>query len=86
MNYFITAEKEVLKEVSADIYADILRYMIANEIDNDKKNPLYTLRNMVLELGDSLIKNSDFTMDDLKTIKSKLDFIRDFFQGVTNDA
>lgn len=82
MDYFVTVEKEVLREVSASIKAEIINYLIAHKISGDDySNPIVTLRKLVSELGNSLMQNN-MTMEDLKIISAKLDFAKDYINKV----
>ena len=81
LDYFNTLEIEVMTEVAASIYADITRYVLKNNLQKDEQNPLNVLRHMVFRLKDALIKR-DYTMDELKQIKAKFEFAREYIDEV----
>ena len=82
MNYFITSEKEVLREVASSIIAKITRYMIAHNIETDHKNPISIMLDQVDEISDSLIGNTNNTMEDLEKVNTKLIFARNYIDEV----
>lgn len=80
MDYFITLEKEVMSETAASIEAAIIKYEIKNGIDDDN-DPIEILHKIVHNLKDSLIRK-EYTMDELKLIQAKFEFVRDYIQEV----
>ena len=82
MDYFITAREEVLREVAASVEAKIIRYMMSKDMEDDLKNPIEILLNMVSSLSRSLIQNPDYTMEDLEKTSAKLAFARDYINEV----
>ena len=85
--YFLTLEKEVLREMTASIKASITHYLIKNEIAiDDVKERMRILLNKVNKMSNSLIEK-DYTMEELEQIKIKLQFIKEFTDEVEeNDA
>ncbi len=85
--YFLTLEKEVLREMTASIKASITHYLMKNEISIDNvKEPMRVLLNKVNKMSNSLIEK-DYTMEELEQIKIKLQFIKEFTDEVEeNDA
>lgn len=86
MDYFITLEKELMMEDAASIMATISRYVIAKNIQNDKKHPLNILEDMLFDIKDSLIGSKEYTMEELELIKSKFEFAREYFNKVIEAA
>ena len=84
-DYFFSAEVEVLREVSAMVIADIIKYMCDHDIEcNDSKNPISILCKKVSEISDSLIKDVYHTMEDLKGVSAQLKFIKEYFGEIEN--
>jgi len=86
MDYFITLEKELMMEDAASIMATISRYVIAKNIENDKKHPLNILEDMLFDIKDSLIGSKEYTMEELELIKSKFEFAREYVNKVIEAA
>ena len=86
MDYFITLEKELMMEDAASIMATISRYVIAKNIQNDKKHPLNILEDMLFDIKDSLIGSKEYTMEELELIKSKFEFAREYVNKVIEAA
>lgn len=82
MDYFVTEKKEVIREVAASITAELLKYMAKYGIANDERHPLYILCRMVNELSDSIIGDTNLTIDDLERVTAKLHFARDYARAV----
>lgn len=86
MDYFITLEIELMNEDAASIIATISRYVIAKNIENDKKHPLNILEDMLFDMKDSLIGSKEYTMEELELIKAKFEFARDYANAVIEAA
>ncbi len=84
-DYFITAKEEVLREVSSNLMADIIKYMVDNDIEcNDIKNPISILCKKVSDIGDALIQNVYHTMEELDGVAAQLKFIKEYFGEIEN--
>ena len=81
LDYYNTLEIEVMSEVAASIYATITRYMLKKKRQDDEQDPLNILRHMVFRLKNSLLER-DYTMDELKLIKAKFEFAREYANEV----
>ena len=86
MDYFITLEIELMNEDAASIMATISRYVIAKNIQNDKKKPLNILEDMLFDIKDSLIGSKEYTMEELELIKAKFEFAREYANKVIEAA
>ena len=86
MDYFITLEIELMNEDAASIMATISRYVIAKNIQNDKKHPLNILEDMLFDIKDSLIGSKEYTMEELELIKAKFEFAREYANKVIEAA
>ena len=74
-------EIEFYKELLADLRAKIGNFIVEKNI-NDKKDPIYILVFKVQLMYDSLIMYPKRTLDDLKDIRAKIDFIEEYINEV----
>ena len=79
-DYFVTLEKEIMNEYAASLEANIIKYEIKMGIEGNS-DPIEILHHMVHELKDSLIGN-DYTIDELKLIQAKFEFVRFYISDV----
>lgn len=82
MDYFVTVEKEVLREVASSLIAILTKYVITHNIKSDSNNPIRILLDLIDELNDSIISNAEYTQEDLKKISAKLEFAKDYINKV----
>jgi hypothetical protein len=76
MDYKVTLEQEVLREIAAGISADFFRYAQENGIDsNDMTNPIVQLKKEAAAMKDKILIECN-TLDELKPFDERLKKMR----------
>ena len=83
MEHFNALEIKVIDEIADSIYGTVTKYVLKNDRQEDEQDPLNVLRHMIFKLKESLTER-DYTMDELKQIKAKFEFAREYIDKVIN--
>ncbi|MBQ8444255.1 MAG: hypothetical protein IJX25_02770 [Clostridia bacterium] len=83
-NYLTVLRREVLREMTAGIKADLSRYFDSQSISiEDKENPLVVLFLKIMKIGESLVRQEK-SMEELDEITGQLKFVKEYVGELTN--
>lgn len=82
MNREIILEKEVLREVSANLLSRINKYIIKNNPGADEK--IIEYKNEVLDISNSIFGIRYKTMEELNQVNNRLTEIYNAIEGIVN--
>ena len=81
--YKIESDTEFYRELIAKVQGKVGRYIFRKQIE-DKNDPIYILAFKLQEILNDLITGKEKTLDDLKVIRAKIDFIEEYIDEVIN--
>lgn len=82
--YEITLKVEVLREKSAGILADFMRFMKKNNIQDDAKDPIVFLEQAVSDIFFNIFNPEYDNLIALKEANAKLDLAADVLEKLSN--
>ena len=81
--YKIESDTEFYRELIAKVQGKVGRYIFRKQIE-DKNDPIYILAFKLQEILNDLITGKEKTLDDLKVIRVRIDFIEEYIDEVIN--